>query len=347
MSFRKLNMLILAVCAALAISSCKDDDDTTVTPSLNGTLTFNVDAFVLQDTKVTLTPSGISHPDGKGIGYYWKVSPVMDKSDTTRLENGLSPEGQESDGSFTYQFPDSLGTYTVYCSGFAKGYTSKSATAYVTVVKPGLGGSITGTGISLAHDNIKVDGIEYYYKNINGTDWMRNNLANNSYGAAYANAPAMSNVLGRYYSHEEAMKACPDGWRLPTDKEWATLAASVSGKEALEHENISGLAASLMGDVKFNTRLMWEYWPAVGEITNSSEMAVIPAGYANLGEKKDGEYPTATFKGIYEYAAFWTADTVADEEGMAYYRYIIYDQPDLYIGKGDTQTFGANVRCVR
>jgi uncharacterized protein (TIGR02145 family) len=83
---------------------------------------------------------------------------------------------------------------------------------------------------------------------------------------------------------------------------------------------------------------------------------MIPAGYAMLGKKdnsaKNDEfqeytYPTAIFKGYMEYAAFWTADTVADEEGMAYYRYIIANQPDLMIGKADTKSFGASVRCIR
>jgi hypothetical protein len=48
-----------------------------------------------------------------------------------------------------------------------------------------------------------------------------------------------------------------------------------------------------------------------------------------------------------KYAVVWTADVVENEEGMAYYRYIINDQPDLMIGKGDRKSFGASVRCVR
>jgi hypothetical protein len=38
---------------------------------------------------------------------------------------------------------------------------------------------------------------------------------------------------------------------------------------------------------------------------------------------------------------------VEGEEGMAYYRYIIADRPEMLIGKGDVNTFGASVRCVR
>lgn len=91
---------------------------------------------------------------------------------------------------------------------------------------------------------------------------------------------------------------------------------------------------------------MWEYWPSVGKPSNKSGLCMIPTGYVNLGaQAQDGTYPNASFKGVYEYAAFWTADKTDD--GMAYYRYIFYDQPDMMIGTGDANAFGAAVRCVR
>ena len=126
------------------------------------------------------------------------------------------------------------------------------------------------------------------------------------------------------------------------------MAVSNDKSEADAYETIPGIAADFMADASFNSNKMWEYWPQVGEITDKAKIGVIPAGYANLGERdEDGAYPTASFFGMYEYAVFWTADLVEDEPGMAYYRYIICDQPDMYVGKGDINTFGASVRCVR
>ncbi len=348
MSFRKLSTLILIAASVLAATSCKDDKETTVAPSLSGILKFNSEEFVTPGQLVKMTPYGVSHPEKKGLGYSWKVTPGMKTMDTTRLETGLSPDGKESDGSFSYRFRDSLATYTINCTAFAKGYTSSYSTAYVTVVKPGLDGSVTGTGIKAGDPSIKFQGEDYYYISHNGLDWMRNNLASNSYGAPYANSNVVGNILGRFYSYEEAMQACPEGWRLPTDKEWTELAAAVSGKAAAEeHTTIRDIAADFMADAKMNLETMWDYWPEVGEITNKSGLSALPSGYANLGTKEDGKYPMATFKGIYEYAIFWTADKVADEEGMAYYRYIICDQPDMFVEKGDVKSFGASVRCVR
>ena len=137
MSLRKLNSIFWIAAALIVSSSCKKDDDKT-TPSLHGTLSFKVTEFVNPGHLMTMTPKGITHPKDEGIGYSWKVTPGMTYSDTVRLQNGLSPEGKPSDGSFSYRFRDSLATYTVSCTAFAKGYTSSYSSAYVTVVKPGL-----------------------------------------------------------------------------------------------------------------------------------------------------------------------------------------------------------------
>ena len=61
----------------------------------------------------------------------------------------------------------------------------------------------------------------------------------------------------------------------------------------------------------------------------------------------DGKFTNPSFDGVFEYVAMWTADKVNGEEGMAYYRYMISDQPEMLVGKGDMNTFGASVRCVR
>lgn len=349
MSLRKLYPFILATAILFSAASCKKDKDAESQPSLQGMLTFDLPAFIQPKEVLVMKPKGLKHPEDGIIGYYWKVTPGMTKNDTTRYENGLTVDGHESDGSFRYHFPDSIGTYTVNCYGFAKGYNSGYASSYTTVVKGGLDGSITNTGIKANDSKVTIDGTAYYYTSHNGLDWFRTNLANPSYGVSYTNADAMLNVFGNFYSYEEALNACPEGWRLPTDAEWAGLAGKLNPEvTATAGEPFIGIAADLMADVKFNGTAMWEYWPEVGEINNSSKLSFIPAGYANLGEKsEEGKYPTASFFGVYEYAAFWTADKVEGNDNMAYYRYIICDQPDIQIGKGDVRTFGANVRCVR
>ncbi len=346
MGFIKLKTVLLIAAGIMALGSCKDKDKAEAKPSLAGALAFDAPEFVKPGDLVKMTPRGMYHPDGKNIGYWWKVSPKMKSNDTTRFENGLNSGGKESDGSFSWRFSDSLATYTINCHAFAKDYSGADAYRYVTVVQPGLDGSITGTGIKAEDPKITHAGVDYYYVSHNGLDWMRNNLANPVSGAPYANATVVSSILGRFYSHEEALTACPEGWRLPTDLEWRELAASMNGKEvAGEFSTVTDVTADFIAEVQMNKTDMWEYWPEVGEPRNTGKMAVIPSGYANLGEKDGDKYPTASFYGLNEYSTFWTADMAS--EGMAYYRYLICDQPDMFIGKGDVKTFGANVRCVR
>lgn len=357
MSLKKLNLFILAGAVALGIMACKKDEETTVAPFMNGSLDFSVPTYVKPKTKITMTPVGVEHPDGEGIGYYWKVTPTMTKYDTTRFVNGLDKNGNPSDGSFTHTFSDTLQTYSIYAYAYAKGYTASSASGSCTVVSGGPNESITNIGLSSATPSVKINGKTYYYTTAGGNDWLRTNLSDDEAGAPYYNCSAMSDVFGRYYSYEEALTACPEGWELPTDADWTELAKAAGAKEDIEsHSNIQGVAAALMGDARFNDAKMWEYWPEVGDITNATGMSMISAGYAMLGRKNDNaktdpaveyNYPNAIFKGYREYAVFWTADTVENEEGMAYYRYLIAKQPDLQIGKGDTKTFGASVRCIR
>lgn len=348
MNIRRLTSMIIIAASALAALSCKkEEEEAEVLPSLEGNLSFHAPQFIEPGQTLTMTPKGLVHPEDKGIGFYWKVTPAMTSSDTTRLENGLSPEGQESDGSFTYTFPDSLAVYTVACYAFAEGYTGTSSSKYVTTVKPGLNGSLTSTGILPSDAHLTVDGQDYYYTKIGNLEWFRNNLGVRKGGAPYGNADIMSDVFGRFYNHEDAMAACPEGWRLPTEEDWLAL-GKAAGAESEKYEVIEGVAARLMADAKFNGVTMWDYWPAVGTITNESGFSAIPAGYLNLGTRNEtGEYPESSSYGVYEYAAFWTADSVEGEEGMAYYRYMMATQPDLFISKGDKANFGASVRCVR
>lgn len=358
MRYRSLYSLLLAAAAIICISSsCKKEDDTVISPSLEGKLSYNICSYLTPGTKVTLTPSGVKHPDGETIGYYWRVSPTMTKSDTTRYENGLDKNGNESDGTFVHTFSDTLKTYTVTGYAYASGYTYTSRTQDVMVVAGGVDRSITNLGIAENSKTETIDGKTYHYVTVGGKDWLSRNIADPSCGAPYQNCTAMDDVFGRYYSFEEAKNICPEGWELPSEADWLAVAKEMGASEDTQaYETFEGITASLMGDGYFNDMKMWEYWPKVGAINNNSGLSMIPVGYAILGRENDdisdnnpfvdNRYPYANFLGTLEYAAFWTADMVEGKE-MAYYRYIIADQPDMLISSADTKSFGASVRCVR
>lgn len=333
MSLRKLNSLLLTAVAVLMAVSCDKDKETESLPSLSG-LYFSCPAFVAPGEAVRMTPEGVEHPEGGEIGYFWKVTPTMKYNDTTDV--------------YVHWFSDTLQTYTVNCYAFAEGYNNTSYSRQVMVVKNGLDGSLTKTDIKAADPKVTVDGIDYYYEKIGDLEWFRNNLASAGSGVSYVNEEIMSDIFGRYYSYNDAVNACPEGWRLPTEEDWMSLAEAIGSSVSEKYQVFEDVAAKLMVNAYFNEIALLEYWPVVGEVTNSSRLSLMPFGYVNLGNRnEEGRFPNAAFDGIYTYTAVWTADKVEGEEDMAYFRYIISNQPEMLVGKGDVNTFGASVRCVR
>lgn len=333
MSLRKLNSLLFVAVLVIAAASCKKDEETETLPSLSG-LYFDCPSFVAPGQAVRMTPGGVKHPEGGEVGYYWRVTPTMAKYDTTDV--------------YVHWFSDTLQTYKVACYAFAEGYTGTSYNRDVIVVKGGLDGSLTGTGIKSADSKITSGGIDYYYEKIGNLDWFRNNLASVSGGAPYVNEEVTSDIFGRFYSYNEAKTACPEGWRLPTEDDWMSLARDLGSAVENKYEMFGDVASKLFVNAAFNGVDLLEYWPEVGDVDNESRLSLMPFGYSNLGNPtEDGKFPNASFEGFLDYAVYWTADKVDGQEDMAYYRYLISDQPEMYVGQGDVNTFGASVRCVR
>lgn len=337
----KFHRLFYIGAMLLALTSCKKDEDTSVTPSLNGALRIEgLKEFIKPEQTLTMKPVGASHPDGKELGYAWKVSPDMEKYDTTRYTNGLNKDGKESDGTFIHKFSDELKTYTVYCMAFASGYSALSTVGYTTVVEGGKDGSIKG--IDFPTESITSTDGTYYYKTIGTQTWMVNNVCETAKGAPFRNAEAMSDVFGRYYTYDEAVKVCEaleggNKWELPSKEDWEILEGYI--KSDIIDDNTKSVAAALMADATFNGTEMWEFWPEVGDITNASGFSAIPAGYANIAAKD--------FTGAYEYSVFWTATENPSDSNQAYCRYIFCDQPDTFCGSADKKSFGASVRCIK
>lgn len=337
MSLRKLNsLLVIAALIVVSAVSCKKDEETTVLPYLTG-LYFDCPTYVSPGEAVRLIPKGIDEPEDVEVGYCWRVTPTMSQNDTI-----------DAGEIYVHWFSDTLKTYNVNCYAFAKGYNNAYATKEVMVVKGGLDGSITQTGIKPTDPKVTVDGIDYYYVRVGGLDWFRNNLAVTGSGVPYVNSDVMSDVFGRFYSYEEAMTACPEGWRIPTEEDWMSLANSVEADVTEKYTTFDDVASKLFANASFNGVQIIPYWPEVGDITNDGKVGLLPFGYTNLRSiDGDGKYPDASFDGVFEYAVYWTADKVEGNANQAYYRYMISNQPEMFVAKGDVKTFGASVRCVR
>ena len=338
MKFKRFLLWGTVLLGIVAAVSCKkDDEETTDTESFTGSVSFELPTFISPGEVYTLHIDGISREDDGSWGCCWNVD-VTSETDTTRLES----DPASVSGDFVFAVPDTLCTVTVKASVFAEGYATTSKSLSATIVSDSKeNGSLVGRSYDAKKDFIYHDGRDgknYWCTTIGDREWFRENLAWAEGGYPYGGSANMEQIMGCYYSWNEAQSACPDGWRLPDSEDWSALAKELSGKDFTATETFTGIAGKLMADVYFNGDRMWEYWPKVN-ITDSSRFSAIPAGYSI--KKGDDDY---TFTAYCKYATFWVNDTYGDK---VLYRYLYVDKTDCFVGTAEKDDFLLSVRCVR
>lgn len=317
----------LAVAIGFGAVSCRDEDDDLL--FLNGTPIFTLPEYVQPGDVLTMSATGVSDKDGNKVPYYWYCSHLASKRDTVNT--------------YSLDIPtDTLLNITVSCTAFKEGYYGSTSSKTVSVISGDREkGSISGRSVHPTDFSFTDprDGKDYFCARVGDTEWFKENLAYEGYGIPKSNTRATARVFGHYYSWNEAVKACPEGWRLPSNEEWVEAAEALGISGLGEMENFYGIAGKFMGNIYFNNELMWEYWPEV-RTTNELGLDLIPTGFATIDSERNG-----TFKGFLDYAAVWTGDEY--DEDMALYRYIYVRKPDFMLGSADKEEFLASVRCVR
>ena len=94
--------------------------------------------------------------------------------------------------------------------------------------------NIPKTNAMIEQSNIKLElgGKTYKTVKINNEFWMAENLNFPIEGSYfYDNDLNNGEKHGRLYTWDAAMKACPKGWHLPSDKEWDEMLDTLGGPE--------------------------------------------------------------------------------------------------------------------
>jgi len=182
------------------------------------------------------------------------------------------------------------------------------------------------------------DGQKYATVCIGNRTWMAQNLNYNEPGSlTYNNDPANGKTYGRLYDFKTLMQgadsttknpsgvqgACPKGWHIPSNIEYALMEGLFGGSQAA-------------GGLLKSTSLLW-HSPNAGA-TNSTGFSGLPGGHAYEG------IPSATFTGLGDEANFATTTLAKSGNWLVW----ILSASDSFSGTtGVLQNTAVSCRCVK
>jgi uncharacterized protein (TIGR02145 family) len=186
------------------------------------------------------------------------------------------------------------------------------------------------------------DNTTYQWVRYDGQDWLAENLRydiNDAVNSSiyldadeYETNPTSTRNLmryGRLYTLAGAEKACPDGWRIPTDKDWQRLERAV-GMSASDAE-----AEGWRGHIAKNLLSLYD---------KKSDMNLLLGGYytSHTVGGSSGWYHMGA------YAYFWTATADTLKEGtFQYVRKLNYTQDGVCRMSMEPTGYKLSLRLVR
>jgi len=176
--------------------------------------------------------------------------------------------------------------------------------------------SIVGCGQNTFTD--PRDGKKYKTVKIGKQTWMAENLNYEAKGSVcYDNDEANCKKYGRLYDWETAMKACPEGWHLPSKSEYEVLDKAVGGEE--------------VACKKLKSKSGWNK----NYGTDEFGFTALPGG---------GYYSGGNFGDVVNGGYWWSASEY--DAGSAYSRIMLYYND--YVQWSDYENnFLHSVRCVQ
>lgn len=339
MSVKRLNINFFnAVVAALLVTvcfSCKKKEETK--SYLDGSFKWDYhEDYGYVGGEVFFHVSGVSHPEGKNL---YLTYTCRDWTDTLK-----TPYDGKAGADFSILLPYEYGTYSLsvtifpedkdkyYSSTFSRTLTAMDPEKSLPEIKYNPRADIPYTD--------ERDGVLYPCRATTKFAFMRQNLYYEGADDEILGVPYVDRIcdafFGRFYTWEDAMKACPEGWELPSDEDFTEIANMLNpGKDYETGTTFHGAAGSLLVDAYYNGVRMWAYNPDI-PISKNPTFHAIPVGFVNATD--------LSYTGFGEYACFWTKDTAQDK---AAFRYIHIDSPDIMLGYADKNTTAMSVRCVR
>lgn len=165
------------------------------------------------------------------------------------------------------------------------------------------------------------DGTSYPTVQIGDQIWFTSNLKIKTDSSwAFQQSHNTPDRFGRLYVWNQAINACPDGWHLPSQKEWETLAKHYSDAQNLENN----------GDQNI-------YY------------ALHEGGESRLNLSLSGFYNSATERvvGLGKHGSYWTSDKFGLEAGMCALMTLNDFGGGYFMFTPGSQDAGHACRCVK
>jgi uncharacterized protein (TIGR02145 family) len=183
------------------------------------------------------------------------------------------------------------------------------------------------------------DGRTYRAVKIGGLIWMAENLnyetPDNSW--CYKNKKSNCGKYGRLYSWDAAMKACPDGYHLPSSVEWDSLTQAAGGKKCII--SLSNMTVGSVGAGRtLKAKNGWKRNGLWNENSGTDDygFSALPGGLRG----KDGSFDGIGMGGIW-----WEAAENGVYNGHYHSMNHLSDDVSQY-AYGESKNYGFSVRCV-
>ncbi|MDR1812055.1 MAG: hypothetical protein LBQ87_04455 [Candidatus Fibromonas sp.] len=192
--------------------------------------------------------------------------------------------------------------------------------------------SSSSVGYSGSYGSVSHEGQSYKTVRIGTQTWMAENLNYEAKGSVcYNDNPEYCETYGRLYNWETAKKVCPEGWHLPSSKEWEKMLRFVDGNT---------------GSRYYDSRKAGEYlkarsgWRRDGNGTDKYGFSALPGGggYLDFSTISGSNFCFAREQGYW-----WSA---SEYDGNAYGRSMVYDLEKVYF-QNTAKYRLFSVRCIK
>ena len=175
-----------------------------------------------------------------------------------------------------------------------------------------------------------IDGNHYAVVQIGNAYWMAENLkvtrdktGQSLFSYCYEERTDRCDDFGRLYTWQQALEACPDGWKLPDSEDWTELEIEL-GMDPTESMSFGWRGTDQGAQLKEG---------------GSSGFNALLAGYKDGILDWDGRYFDIGFFG-----SFWSASSSDTTHSVAYWVYVTSDR---ILKNNYDNTSALSVRCIK